>query len=234
MAGEGSRFQAAGYVFPKPFIDVDGLPMIARIIKNLEFPEANFIFLARRAHIKNYALAELLSRYIPQNKITIIPVDAKTEGAACTALLAEDLINSEEDLLIANSDQIVNASFDNFKYLIHMARDLDGAIFCFKNTHPKWSYVKLNSSGLITEVREKKPISDIATTGIYYWKRGSDFVRSAHQMIEQDDRFNNEFYIAPTYNYMIKDEKKIIPFYVDKMWGLGTPEDLDLYLRSSK
>lgn len=229
MAGEGSRFKDKGYVFPKPFIEVDGEPMIAKVIKNLYYPDAHYIFLARREHIEQYALAEVVSRYV--NKFTIVPVDGKTEGAACTALLAEDEIDSREELLIANSDQYIEWESKNFDY-IRINKDIDGAILCFHSTHPKWSYVKLKEGSLlIGEVKEKIPISDIATCGIYYFKYGCDFVTAARQMINANDRFNGEFYIAPTFNYLIKAGYEIVPFYVSKMWGLGTPEDLEEYLR---
>ena len=104
-------------------------------------------------------------------------------------------------------------------------------MFCFNAIHPKWSFVKVNSRGVATEVAEKNPISDIATCGIYYYRKGSDFVKYANRMIMNDERVNNEFYICPVYNFLIKDGKSLIPFYVDEMHGIGTPEDLNLYLK---
>ena len=112
--------------------------------------------------------------------------------------------------------------------------DADGGIVSFKATHPKWSFAKVNDHGLVTEVAEKNPISDIATVGYYYWKKGSDFVKYAEQMIEKDIRVNNEFYVCPVFNEAIADKKEIRVFNIDKMWGLGTPEDLDYYLKNYK
>jgi hypothetical protein len=103
-------------------------------------------------------------------------------------------------------------------------------IFTFHDVHPKWSFVKTNSYGFITEIAEKNPISDIATCGIYWYRRGSDFVSAAERMIKKNIRTNNEFYIAPVYNEMIEDGCKLIPFFVHKMHGIGTPEDLNTYL----
>ena len=108
---------------------------------------------------------------------------------------------------------------------------VDAIVWTFNAVHPKWSFVKTNSRGFITEVAEKRPISDIATCGIYWYRKGSDFVKYAKQMIEKDIRVNGEFYIAPVYNELISDNKALIPFYVHKMWGVGTPEDLKTYLR---
>ena len=160
-------------------------------------------------------------------------VDRLTEGAACTALLAEHIIDNDEDLLIANSDQFIDYQPQNFLSLKDMT-NTDAIVYTFNDVHPKWSFVKVNSRGFVTEVAEKKPISDIATCGIYWYRKGSQFVKYAKQMIEKNVRINNEFYIAPVYNELIADGKTLIPFYVHKMWGLGTPEDLKNYLESNR
>jgi hypothetical protein len=110
----------------------------------------------------------------------------------------------------------------------------DGGIVTFKATPPKWSFAKINENGLVTEVAEKNPISDNATVGYYFWKHGSDFVKYAEQMIEKNIRVNNEFYVCPVFNQSIEDNKQIRTFNVDRMWGLGTPEDLKYYLENYK
>ena len=109
--------------------------------------------------------------------------------------------------------------------------DIDGGILTFKSIHPKWSYAKIDDTGFVQEVAEKKPISDQATVGVYYWRRGSDYVKYAEKMIESNDRVNGEFYVCPVFNYAIADGKKIKTIGVEKMWGIGTPEDLEVYLR---
>ncbi len=229
MAGEGSRFAKEGYTFPKPLIDVNGKPMIQRVVENLDF-DCEYIFLVRKAHIEKYnGLLDTLDR-ITNSNMSYIEVDGLTEGAACTALLAKELINCDEDLLIANSDQIIEyqpANFNAFRNLM----SVDAIVWTFNDIHPKWSFVKTNSRGFVTEVAEKRPISNIATCGIYWYRKGSDFVESAEQMISKDIRVKNEFYIAPVYNELISKGKTLIPFYVHKMHGVGTPEDLNNYLR---
>ena len=228
MAGEGSRFSKEGYTFPKPLIDVNGKPMIQRVVENLDF-DSEYIFLVRREHIEKYeGMLDTLAR-ITNGRFNHVVVDSLTEGAACTALLARDLIDNDEDLLIANSDQIINYEPENFN-LIRNTSNFDAVVFTFNAVHPKWSFVKTNSRGYITEVAEKKPISNIATCGIYWYRKGSDFVNYADKMIEKNIRVNNEFYIAPVYNELIEDGKTLVPFYVSKMHGLGTPEDLRFYL----
>lgn len=232
MAGEGSRFAKEGYQFPKPLIDVNGKPMIQRVVENLDF-DAEYIFLVRKEHIKKYEglLGTLVQ--ITDSRCRIVPVDKLTEGAACTALLAKEHINNDEDLLIANSDQIIEYEKENFNLLKNLA-NVDAAVFTFNAVHPKWSFVKTNSRGFITEVAEKNPISNIATCGIYWYRKGSDYVKYAESMISKNIRVNNEFYIAPVYNELIADGKRLIPFYVHKMHGIGTPEDLNTYLGNLK
>lgn len=232
MAGEGSRFAKEGYQFPKPLIDVAGKPMIERVVENLNF-DAEYIFLVRKEHIKKYTGLLGTLEQITNNNFKIVEVESLTEGAACTALLAKSLIDCEEELLIANSDQIIEYEKQNFE-LMKNNMNVDAMVFTFNASHPKWSFVKTNSEGFITEVAEKKPISNIATCGIYWYKKGSDFVRYAEQMIKKNIRVNNEFYIAPVYNELIFENKKLIPFYVHKMHGIGTPEDLNVYLNRSR
>lgn len=229
MAGEGSRFSQEGYTFPKPLIDVGGKPMIQRIVDNLDF-DAKYIFLVRKSHLEKYQGLRSTLNSITNSNLEIVEVESLTEGAACTALLAEKYIDNDEDLLIANSDQIIEYSQENFKYLKNLT-NVDGIVFCFNSVHPKWSFVKTNSRGMVIEVAEKNPISNIATCGIYWYRHGKLFVDAAKSMISKNIRVNNEFYIAPVYNEMINENKKIIPFFVHKMHGIGTPEDLNYYLR---
>jgi hypothetical protein len=230
MAGEGSRFAKEGYTFPKPLIDVNGKPMIERVVENLKF-DAEYIFLVRKEHLKKYKGLELTLKQITNNNCQIVIVDSLTEGAACTALLAKKYINNNEDLLIANSDQIIEYSKENFNSLKNLTA-VDAIVYCFNAVHPKWSFVKVDKDNYVTEVAEKNPISNIATCGIYWYRKGSDFVRYAEQMIDKNIRVNNEFYIAPIYNELIEDSKTLIPFYVHAMHGIGTPEDLKSYLNN--
>ena len=208
-------------------IDVNGKPMIQCVVENLDF-DAEYIFLVRKEHLEKYEIASLLD-VITNGRSTVVIVEELTEGAACTALLAEKYIDSDEELLIANSDQVIEYSKEYFNTLRRFA-SIHAMVYTFNAVHPKWSFVKVNSRGVATEVAEKNPISDIATCGIYYYKKGSDFVRYAKQMIEKDIRVNNEFYICPVYNELIQDNKTLIPYFVHKMHGLGTPEDLNKYL----
>ena len=230
MAGAGSRFEQAGYTFPKPLIEVKGKPMIQVVVENLNI-KANFIYVVQKEHREKYNLDTLLNLITPNCKI--VEVSKLTEGAACTALLAKDYINSDNPLFFANSDQFVEWDSNEFLYKMNET-NADGGIVSFRSTHPKWSFAKVNNQGLVTEVAEKNPISDIATVGYYYWKHGSDFIKYAEDMIEKNIRVNNEFYVCPVFNQAIKDGKEIRTFDIPKMWGLGTPEDLKYYLENYK
>ena len=226
MAGAGSRFVEAGYTFPKPLIEVGNKPMIQTVVDNINI-DAHHIFIVQKEHYEKYNLKTVLELIKPN--CTIIQIEGVTEGAACTTLLAKEYINNDEPLVIANSDQFVEWNSNEIMYAFS-TEGIDGGILTFQSTHPKWSYAKTNETGFVSEVAEKKPISTNATVGIYYWKKGSDYVRSAEQMIEKDIRTNNEFYVCPTYNELIAEGKKIRIKNIAKMWGLGTPEDLNNFL----
>ena len=231
LSGRGSRFENTGqYTFPKPLIEVNNKPMIQVVVDNLNI-KGNYIFLVLKDHYEKYSLKYLLPLICGKNPCEIIVIDKVTEGAACTALFAKSNINNDNELIIANSDQYIDWSQEHFLNFVRN-RNSDGAIITFTNSHPKWSFCKLDEdTGLINEVAEKKPISQNASVGIYYWKKGSDFVSSAEKMIEQNIRVNNEFYIAPTYNILINENKKIYNYPIAEMHGLGTPEDLNRFLQ---
>jgi NDP-sugar pyrophosphorylase family protein len=231
MAGAGSRFAKAGYEKPKPFIDVNGKPMIARVLENLSYPEARYILVGRKDQMEQES--ELVKEIEEKYNAIFVPIEKLTEGTACTVLYAKKMIDNDTPLLIANSDQIVDMNIGDFIDDCKN-RNLDGSILTFidKEMSSKWSFAKTDDMGLVTEVKEKIVISDRATVGIYLFSRGKDFVDSAIEMIIENDRVNNEFYTCPTYNYLIKEGQKIGIYDIefDQMHGIGTPEDLNLYL----
>ena len=230
MAGAGSRFSQAGYTFPKPLIEVEGKPMIEVVVNNLNI-EAHYIFIVQKDHYEKYNLKYLLNLIAPN--CDIIQVDGITEGAACTTLLAKKLINNNDPLIISNSDQYIEWNSNECLYAFS-ADEIDGGILTFKSHHPKWSYARTGNDGFVLEVAEKKPISEHATVGVYFWKHGEDYVKYAEQMINNNIRVNNEFYVCPVFNEAIKDNKKIRIKEIEKMWGIGTPEDLNYFLENYK
>jgi dTDP-glucose pyrophosphorylase len=204
--------------------------MIQVVVENLNI-EANYIFIVQKEHYEKYNLKYLLNVIAPDCKI--VQVDGLTEGAACTTLLAKEFIDNDSPLVMANSDQFVEWNSNECLYAF-TADSIDGGIITFESTHPKWSYAKLGEDGFVSEVAEKRPISNLATVGIYYWRHGSDYVRYAEQMIQKNIRVNNEFYVCPVFNEAIQDSKKIRVKNIERMWGIGTPEDLNYFLDNYK
>jgi HAD superfamily hydrolase (TIGR01509 family) len=225
MAGSGSRFFNAGYKDPKPLINVDGKPMIQKVVENIGIP-GNYIFIVQAEHYEKYDLQNALTKLVPGCKI--IQVDGVTDGAARTALLAKQFIDNQRPLIIANSDQLLD--WDSSEFISQLLEiGSDGNMALFLANEDKWSYAKIKNNRIV-EVAEKVVISNNASTGIYGWTKGSDYVKYAEQMIEKNIRVNNEFYICPVYNEAIQDNKRVLPMFVDAMYGLGTPEDLEKFL----
>ncbi len=229
MAGAGIRFAEAGYKLPKPLIEVNGTPMIQHVVENLNI-DAHYVFIVQTSLYEQHNLGTILPLIAPG--CTIIQTLGLTEGAACTTLLAKGFINNGKHLIIANCDQSVEWDSNDFMYSM-IDSGVDGGILTFKANETKWSYAKTENN-YVTEVAEKRVISEDATVGIYYWKRGCDYVKFAEQMIQKNIRVNNEFYVCPVFNEAIKANKKIKTFPAQKMWGLGTPEDLQNYIINYK
>ena len=232
MAGRGSRFADAGYKDPKPLISVHGKPMIQVVVENLTPKcEHRFIFICQNQHIKDYNLINKLKSYA--KNVEIIGIDGITEGQVCTVLKAKELINNDEPLMTANSDQFIDFDIDDYLGVME-SRKLDGLIMTMKADDPKWSYAKTDKNGLVTETAEKKVISEDATVGIFNFKHGKDLVRAAEQMIKDNIRVNNEFYTCPCYNYLIKEGQSIGIYGIGEeykgMYGLGIPKDLEFFL----
>ncbi len=234
MAGHGSRFAQAGFATPKPLIPLGGRPMIEWVIDNVRPQRAHrFYFLCLAKHLESYPeVPATLRRLCPGCEV--IPVSGVTEGAACTVLLARKWIDHDEPLMIANSDQYVDLPIDDY-LAIGDDTAVAGWIMTFWSDHPKWSYCRMRPDDTVGEVVEKQVVSNEATVGIYNFQRGRDFVRAADAMIAADLRVNNEFYVAPCYNQLIAEGGRILVKRTgregDGMYGLGIPEDVNLFAR---
>ena len=233
MAGRGSRFAKDGYTDPKPLIPVLGQPMIRRVIDNLTPGRRHrFIFICQAEHVAQYDMRRRLSEWAPG--CVVVELNGITDGAACTVLAARDYIG-DGPLMIANSDQYIDVSID--EYLTAQDAGADGLIMTMHADDPKWSFVGFDHAGKVNRVVEKEVISNEATVGIYNFARGSDFVRAADRMIASDLRVNGEFYVAPVYNQLVEEGANIAIYNVgaeaNGMYGLGTPADLEIFLRSA-
>lgn len=234
MAGRGSRFRDVGYTVPKPAIPVRGVPMIELVVENVRPSRPHrFTFLVLADHRQTCNFDAMLRRIDPG--CAIVEVDRVTEGAACTVLLARETIETDDPLMIANSDQWVDIDIDRYLAALDGTR-ADGLIMTMAADDPKWSFVGFDADGRVDRVVEKDPISSEATVGIYNFRRGRDFVAAADEMIRRNLRVDGEFYVAPVYNQMIERGQTVIVHNVGpvstRMWGLGTPADLERFLQS--
>lgn len=232
MAGLGSRFAKAGYTFPKPLIPIHGMPMIRVVINNLRPEQAHrFIFICQKAHVAAHGLKDKLAKWAPGS--VLVEIDGLSQGAACTVLAASALINNDQPLMIANSDQYVDIDINAYLDSSESA-GLDGLIMTMNADDPKWSFVALDRNGDVSRVVEKEVISNEATVGVYNFRQGRYFVEAANAMIAQGERVNGEYYVAPAYNQLIAAGQRIGIYNIGGlgtgMHGLGTPEDLDAFL----
>jgi NDP-sugar pyrophosphorylase family protein len=231
MAGLGSRFAEEGYTVHKPMIDVNGIPMFVHAERTIGLDFDERIFIVR----KEQNLSDEILKWYPDALIK--EIDSLTEGTACTILTVADWLSSDDSIFVSNCDQhTVWASLDAVRDAVN-SDEVDGLISVFHcpERDPKWSYAELDGDGSISRVAEKDPISEWATTGFYYWRSADMFKRNANQMILADDRVNNEFYTCPVFNYSLKENNcNIIPMLVDRMVGLGTPEELEKYLMENE
>ena len=231
LGGLGKRFEDEGFLDPKPLIPIDGKPMIIWAIESLGI-SGNFIFILRKSPSSD-SIKYVIKEHIPD--CVIEEIDYLTDGPASTCLVAKSYINNNEKLIIANCDQIM---WWNGDYFLNAANhtDYDGMIVTYYANTSKNSYATLDKRGYVSSIKEKEVISNISLNGIHYWKCGKYFVESAEQMIAQNDRaINGEFYIGPSYNYMIKNNKKIGIFHIPEFQhnAVGTPDDLREFTRKN-
>lgn len=229
MAGEGSRFPKNQYL-PKPLIDVNGKPMIVRAIESLGI-DGQYHFIIRRNEYTSI-IVDIISKTVKNPRF--VEVTQTTSGPASSALMFKDKINNDQELVIANCDQIMEWNVDQF---FHNVRLFDGAVVTYHSDTDKNSYARVDKRGRVTEIREKQVISNISLNGIHYWKQGQYFVNSAEEMISQDDRApNGEFYIAPTYNYMIQQGLTVGIHHIpnEQHHAVGVPIDLERFLKHDK
>ena len=228
MAGKGTRLQNFDS-YPKPLVKILGKTIVEWSIDTLGL-EGNFIFCCKKEHIEKFEIDKLLKKIVPDCKI--ISIDYQTKGTVQSVLEASELINNDEELIISDTDHYLKWNNEFFNNQIR-TKEIDGCVMVFpeKYTSRKASYVQTNEQGFVTKSAEKQPISDIATVGVHYFKKGRDFVKYANEMMDKGMEFNNEFYVTPVYNLFASANKKIITYPVKKMWALGSPDEINLFLK---
>lgn len=215
LGGQSLFFESDEYPFPKPLIEINGKSMIELVIENLSSikEDSKFIFVVKTEDCNKYHLDNVLN-LLTDSKCVIIKLDGETKGAVCSALIAIENINNQKKLIITNGDQIINHDLNEIlKYFEN--KNVDAGVICFSSVHPKWSYVRLDEDNKIIETAEKRPLSKNAIAGFYYFKQGSDFVKYAMKSIEKDSNVNGLYYIAPTLNEMVLENKNLEIFMID-------------------
>lgn len=224
MAGFGTRFSEKGYTLPKPMIDVKGKPMFRHVIDQLEIQDAKYYFGIRMGSID----VDELQRACEGLDHKIVAIPNYTEGAAITTRMITQEIDNDDPIIVVNCDNIIHLNHDDLKIISHC----DGIIFVFENRDGSnaWSYTRVDSSGHVKEVAEKKVISNYATAGAYVWKNKSLFINACNKMVQKNIRTNNEFYLAPVYNENINCGQTVVAKEVKHFRGIGTPDDLESYI----
>lgn len=233
FAGSSAGFKEAGYAFPKPLVELAGRPLVQHVLENLAplaATGARLIVLVRHEDNLRFHIGSVIRLLVPGAEIREVRGD--TSGAACTALLAVDLIDSPEPLVIVNGDQLIAADLAGIVRDFD-ARSLDGGIIVFPDIHPRWSFVKTGADGLVIETAEKRPISNLATAGFYWFRHGADFVAAAQQMILKNAGVNGLFYVCPAYNELILRNRRIgvSPIAKSAYISLATPQNVQAYER---
>lgn len=231
-AGLGSRFQQVGESRPKPVIPVFDIPMIVWVLLNFPLSASDEVWIISQ---KKDALPQLLGDYVSKFPFSIqfLEINGLTEGPASTVHLVLKSLPDEESVIVANTDQFVFSDLSPFVESVRSG-GADGQIVTMRASSAAWSYVGRDSNGSIDSVVEKIEISNEATVGIYGWSTVKDAKEAFLDTFDQNLRTNNEFYVAPTYNFMIQNGKRVETYLVGDhgiaVHGLGTPKDLSAFL----
>ena len=225
MAGKGQRFVDEGYTTPKQFIDVGGHTMIEWSFRSFNWQDCEIVFIVRRDHIEEHSVDTRL-KTIFGDEIKIVVAEQQTEGTVCSCLLAKEYINKDVPLGITTLDVFFEPRFD----LRHLGSETDGCLLTIETDNPAYSYCEVGDDGFVTRTAEKEVISTHGNVGYYYFSSGADFVKYAEEMISLNIRSKNEFYVAPLYNLMIKDGKKVTIQPIEQQYHMGTPAELDDFL----
>lgn len=229
MAGGDELFQRQGYPFAKPVTEIEGRPLIEHAFDCLRtIPDSRFVFVIRKEDDLRFHLRDMLRLLDPE--AAVIRAEGKTAGAACTVMLAVEHIHPDEELLVANGDQIFD--FDlNIALASFRDRGLDAGTVVFDSVHPRWSFVRTDEDGLVVEAAEKRPVSRNATAGVYYFRKGAFFLEAAQTMIRKGASVNGAYFVCPSFNELVLDQKRvgIHPIDREQYISLATPQAIEEY-----
>jgi NDP-sugar pyrophosphorylase family protein len=236
IAGHSRRFKEAGYKTPKPFIMIDGKPMIKRVCEMFK-PTDDFIFVCKKDDAENKEYSDILNN-ITQN-YEIAAIEQHEYGPVYSALQAGKYINNaDEPVILAYGDFIQRWNYNQF---LSKAAMYDGAVAVFKGFHPAsfgntyYAYTRADEKLEMIELREKRSFTDnrmneYASTGVYYLDSWKAFLKYANEILKNKPDGVNEYYCSLLFNPMVRDGLKVCLFEVEKFICWGTPEDLEEYL----
>ena len=233
MGGSSSSFYDAGYKFCKPLIEVGDKMIVEKVVNNLSqiiTPDDNVTFIVKKEDNDKYHLKNVINLLLPNSNITELKYE--TKGAACSALLATDLMDGDDELLIVNGDQIIDIDLKEVRQFFSNKK-FDAGVITFDSVHPRWSYVRINDNNDVIEVSEKTPISNHATAGFYYFKKGNFFIEGAQKMILKGASVNDMYFVCPVFNQLVLDNKRIVAFNIpsDDYHSLMSPKLVDSYIK---
>jgi NDP-sugar pyrophosphorylase family protein len=208
LGGKSDFFNSAEYLYPRSLIEISGKTMIQRVIENYaEIDNKHFIFVVNQDDCDSYHLDSIL-RLLTDSKCDIVKLSGQTRGAVCSALMAVEMINNNNPLIIANGDQLIESPLGDITNFFQKEK-FDAAVITFESVHPKWSYVRTDEKNKVVESAEKRPLSKNAIAGFYYFANGQDFVNASMLSIAKDAHVNEVFYIAPVLNELVLAGKNI-------------------------
>lgn len=227
MAGRGSRFSASGIHTPKPLIDVCGRPMFswaAQSLKGLKY--SKFIAIVLQEHQQQFHINDSLRRHLSE-QVSVVAIPEVTAGQLCTVLSAKEIINTSEDLLIVPSDTLVVSRLaDDIR---KAGTACKGIISVAKMPGDYWSFARVGSGDQVLEVAEKVRISDYASTGLYYFKHGREFVEIGEEMVRQEEKTKGEYYVIPVYSKYLQRGWSVKVSYASELWDMGNPKALEIF-----
>lgn len=214
IAGTSELFEKAGYIYPKPLIEINGKPMIELVLENLIAVkrEKKFTFIIREEDRINFHLDNTLKLLVPD--ANTVSIKRPTQGALCSVLMSIDNIQPDEELLLLNGDQLIDRDFDQLLYFFSHG-DSDAGLVTFTSVHPRWSYVRTDEKNNVLETAEKNPISKNAIAGFYYFKNAHTFIEAATQVLLKDCRINGNFFISSTINEYVLMNKKVLNYPIE-------------------
>lgn len=208
IAGPSDLFLNAGYIYPKPLIEINGKTMIEMVIDSIKLSKSDtsFIFVIKEEDAIKFHLDNTLRLLSP--KCEILLLKKETKGGLCSVLMAIDKISKNDELIILNGDQVIMEDY-NLLQNYWLKENADAGLLTFKSVHPRWSYARVEE-GKVVQTAEKNPISNSAIAGYYYFKNAGVFFDCAFQSIFNDVQLEGKYYISPVLNEYVLRNKKVL------------------------